>query len=64
MVGQTLQGASSDIGQHHPPLNCKKFSLQDQERINDCFVLGTNSPNSVDHFITASTAGGFQARYK
>ncbi len=51
-------------GDQHPPLHYKKFSLQEQDKINDCHYLGTRAPTQFDHLVTASMAGGFQARYK
>ena len=61
--GRALYGAS-DLHSQHPPLNYKKLSLQEQNKTNDCFVLGTFAPTQFDHLVTASVSGGFQARYK
>lgn len=60
--GRALYGIG-DLHSQHPPLHYKKLSLQEQGRINDCFILGTNAPTQFDHLVTASVAGGFQARY-
>lgn len=60
-IGQALYGVDDS---QHPPLHYKKFSLQDQTKINECYVLGTSAPCQFDHLVTASIAGGFNARYK
>lgn len=62
IIGRALYGIG-DLHSQHPPLHYKKLSLQEQGRINDCFILGTNAPTQFDHLVTASVAGGFQARY-
>ena len=62
-VGQAFYG-TGDVASQHPPLHYKKFSLQDQSKINECYVLGTSAPTQFDHLVTATIAGGFNARYK
>jgi Rab3 GTPase-activating protein regulatory subunit N-terminus len=63
-TGRAFQGSSTDLTLNPPPLHYKKFSLQDQQKTNDCHALGTVAPNQFDHLVTASIAGGFHARYR
>lgn len=42
----------------------KKWGLFDQCELNDVAVVGLDTSNTFNHLLTASTCGGFDARYR
>ncbi|XP_014277856.1 rab3 GTPase-activating protein non-catalytic subunit [Halyomorpha halys] len=47
-----------------PPLALTKWSLSDQETINDVAILGSQATNSFCHLTTATIRGGYYALYR
>lgn len=44
-------------------INIRKWSFLEQESINDASVVGLDLKNTFDHFLAASTYGGYDTWY-
>lgn len=42
----------------------KKWGFQDQFTVNDSVMIGSDAVSTFDHLLTASTCGGYDARYR
>ena len=49
---------------HTHQLFVKKWAFIDQSSVNDIAMIGLNLTNTFDHLLTASTCGGFDAKYR
>ncbi|XP_072938596.1 rab3 GTPase-activating protein non-catalytic subunit [Epargyreus clarus] len=72
---QTLRSAKAQMARVHAgiqddymvdsrSINIRKWTFTDQECINDAAVVGLELKNTYDHFLAASTYGGYDTWYR
>ncbi|XP_034827248.1 LOW QUALITY PROTEIN: rab3 GTPase-activating protein non-catalytic subunit [Maniola hyperantus] len=72
---QTLRNAKAQVAKVHAGIRddnavdirniqIRKWSFSEQEQINDAAVVGLELKNTYDHFLAASTYGGYDTWYR
>ncbi|CAH2076340.1 unnamed protein product, partial [Iphiclides podalirius] len=63
-LARVQAGIQDDYVVDNRNINIRKWSFSEQESINDASVVGLDLKNTFDHFLAASTYGGYDTWYR
>ncbi|CAK1601081.1 unnamed protein product [Parnassius mnemosyne] len=63
-LARVQAGVQDDYVVDSRSINIRKWAFSDQESINDAAVVGLELKNTFDHFLAASTYGGYDTWYR
>lgn len=63
MFSTVQAGVQEDYTVDNRNIHIRKWTLSDQEEINDIAIAGLELMNTYDHYLGASTYGGYDTWY-